>query len=94
MHRSPVSIWFRLAGLAAALFCVTASAWAAAGMGDQNHPLKRWLGRYGLILIAIEAAVVVVAAVLGMLIPESSSGGFSADEAGSSDSESRDRINH
>ena len=70
MQRSPVSIWFRLAGFAAALFCVTATAWAAAGVGDQNHPLKRWLGQYGLSLIAVEAAVVVAATVLGMMIPE------------------------
>lgn len=70
MQRSPVSVWFRLAGLAAALFCVTATAWAAAGVGDQNHPLKRWLGRYGLVLIAVEAAVVVAATVLGMIVPE------------------------
>lgn len=70
MQRSPVSIWFRLAGIAGALFCVTASAWAAAGIGDQNHPLKRWLGRYGLVLIAVEAAVVVAATVLGMIVPE------------------------
>ena len=70
MQRSPVSVWFRLAGLAAALFCVTATAWAAAGVGDQNHPLKRWLGRYGLALVAVEAAVVVAATVLGMIVPE------------------------
>jgi hypothetical protein len=68
--RSPVSLWFRLAGLFGALFCVTAVAWAAAGVGDQRHPMKAWLGRHGTSLIVFESLAVLVTTLLGMLLPE------------------------
>jgi len=68
--RSPVSFWFLVAGGFGALFCMTAIAWAAAGVGDQRHPLKAWLGRHGVTLIAVESLVVLGATVLGMVIPE------------------------
>lgn len=68
--RMPVSVWFRLAGVSGALFTMTAVAWAVAGMGDQRHPLKAWLGRHGVTLIAVEAAAMLGATVLGMFLPE------------------------
>lgn len=68
--RSPVSLWFRLAGLSGALFCITAVAWAAAGVGDQTHPLKAWLGKHGTTLIVVESLAVLVTTLLGMLVPE------------------------
>jgi hypothetical protein len=77
---SPVSTWFRCAGIFGALFCMTAVLWAAAGVGDQKHPLKSWIGRNGAVLIAIEALVVVVTTVLGMVIPEAESGVRSPSE--------------
>lgn len=67
---SPVSIWFRLAGLFGGLFCLTAVAWAAAGVGDQSHPLKAWLGRHGTGLIVFESVAVLVTTLLGMFLPD------------------------
>ena len=71
---SPVSLWFRLAGFSGALFCVTAIAWAAAGVGDQRHPMKAWLGKHGTTLIIVESLAVLLTTLLGMLLPEKESG--------------------
>lgn len=68
--RMPVSIGFRIAGVSGALFTITAVAWVVAGMGDQRHPLKTWLGRHGVTLIAIEAVAMLGGTVLGMFLPE------------------------
>lgn len=53
------------------LFCVSIFAWIAAGFGDPQAPVNRWIDRYGLIVILVETFAVVIAGLLAMALDRS-----------------------
>jgi hypothetical protein len=67
-NRPPDNIWFRLLIPAGFLFCATALSWVMTSFDRSGAPIVRFIGRYAVWVILVEAAAIVAFALIAMAV--------------------------
>ena len=67
-NRTPDNVWFKLLIPTGFVFCATALSWVMTAFDRSGAPVVRWINRYAVWAILIEAAAIVVFAVIAMAV--------------------------
>jgi amino acid transporter len=67
-NRPPDNLWFRLLIPLGFLFCATALSWVMTSFDRSGAPVVKWLNRYAIWLIAVEAVAISVVSVTAMAV--------------------------